>query len=393
MKNPKKKQMWRQYISVAFFMLIGCVCGVLFATHLLQKDVSIGTLLASYVLLMAGMYLALFLQIAIHEAGHLIFGLLTGYRYSSFRIGGFMWLKKDGRVRFKRLSIAGTGGQCLMIPPDMVDGRVPFVLYNLGGVVLNVIAALLFFGLYLLCQDTPFVGIWLLITAIIGFVFALMNGLPLRLGLTNNDGHNAVSLGKNRNALRAFWLQMKINELSSNGIRLKDMPEKWFADVPSPEEMQNSIIAAIGVCICSRLMDRHEFAAVNQLMQTLLSMDTAILGLHRSLLICDRIFCELMAENRPDLLDELLDKQQKRFMRSMKRFPSVVRTEYAYALLAQHDVKKADEIEKLFEKIARTYPYPSEIEGERELLHLARQAQQAKPQDAALIGCRAGGGV
>ena len=35
-------------------------------------------------------YVWIGVQTIIHEAGHLVFGLLTGYHFSSFRIGSFM---------------------------------------------------------------------------------------------------------------------------------------------------------------------------------------------------------------------------------------------------------------------------------------------------------------
>ena len=47
-------------------------------------------------------------------------------------------------------------------------------------------------------------------------------------------------------------------------------------------------------------------------------------------------------------------------MRQMKDFPSVLRTEYALALLRGR-----------FEKIAAAYPYQGDIEQERSLLALA----------------------
>ena len=56
-----------------------------------------------------------------------------------------------------------------------------------------------------------------------------MNGIPMRLGNVDNDGYNALCLGKSPAALRSFWLQMKINQQISRGVRLKDMPEDWFA--------------------------------------------------------------------------------------------------------------------------------------------------------------------
>ena len=67
----------------------------------------------------------------------------------------------------------------------------------------------------------------------------------------------------------------------------------------------------------------------------------------------------------------MLDKSQKKFMKAMKNFPSILRTEYAYALLAEKDEIKADEIKSKFEKIAMSYPHPSEINSERELMDYA----------------------
>ena len=81
-----------------------------------------GELITGLVVIYISFLLSYFLQIVVHEAGHLVFGLLTGYQYSSFRIGSFMWVKLDGKIRLKRYSMSGTGGQCLMAPPDMADG-------------------------------------------------------------------------------------------------------------------------------------------------------------------------------------------------------------------------------------------------------------------------------
>jgi len=60
----------------------------------------------------------------------------------------------------------------------------------------------------------------------------------------------------------------------------------------------------------------------------------------------------------------------------MQKFPSVVRTEYVYALLAEANAAKASGILRRFEKIARTYPYPSDVQSERELMEIADHAAQ-----------------
>ncbi len=66
----------------------------------------------------------------------------------------------------------------------------------------------------------------------------------------------------------------------------------------------------------------------------------------------------------------LLTKEQKKFMKSMKSFPSVLRTEYALAL-HEGDPKKVESLRAAFEKMARRHPNPSDIVSERELMALA----------------------
>ena len=60
-----------------------------------------------------------FVGIIIHEAGHLIFGLLTGYRFISFQVGKTLIQKPTNKpLRVKRIPFNGLGGQCLMIQKD-----------------------------------------------------------------------------------------------------------------------------------------------------------------------------------------------------------------------------------------------------------------------------------
>ena len=80
-----------------------------------------------------------FLQIVIHEAGHLVAGLLSGYKFISFRIFNYTILKTAEGLKVKKFGISGTGGQCLMTPPDGPAEDLKFVFYNLGGVLFNLL--------------------------------------------------------------------------------------------------------------------------------------------------------------------------------------------------------------------------------------------------------------
>lgn len=235
---------------------------------------------------------------------------------------------------------------------------------------MNLMTAVLCLLLSLLCGASSMAGLLFMMLALSGVVSALLNGVPMYTGMIANDGYNAISLVKNPEALRALWIQMKISEQMSAGVRAKDMPEKWFY-MPSDEAMANSLVASIGVFTCNRRLDALCFEEADKLMEQLLGKDSGIIGLHRNLLICDRMFCELIGENRPGQLKQMIDKKQMKFMKSMKNYPSVLRTQYAYALLGENDLRKAEEIKKRFEKCARTYPYSGEIRSERELMQIA----------------------
>ena len=212
----------------------------------------------------------------------------------------------------------------------------------------------------------------MLLFALIGFVLAIMNGVPMRMGTLNNDGYNTLELVRNKSALRAFWVQLKVSEMEAEGIRLKDMPDAWFS-IPSDEQMENGMIAATGVFVCNRLMDAQRFEEADKLMNHFLEINSGIVGLHRNLMICDRMYVEIITNNCREAVDAMFSKEQKKFMKLMKDYPSVMRTEYAYALLCEKDKIKADNVKNRFEKYSKIYPYSGDMQSERELMKIAEE--------------------
>ena len=382
MNTKNKPHKAALYFNLFLYLSMGGLSGFLAVRHIktsVRGSTSLGEYMLIPCLVILFFYITIILQLVIHEAGHLLFGLLTGYHFLSFRIGSLMWIRKGGKIHLRKMSLAGTGGQCLMCPPASSGRteRIPYVLYNLGGSILNAVSALIFLGLYFLSDGIPYLPAFFLLMGITGIGLALMNGIPMR-GTVNNDGHNALSLGRAPAALRSYWLQMKINEQMAKGIRLKDMPEEWF-QFPSEGEMQNSMAATIAVFCANRLMDEHRFKEAANLIDQLLSMDTAIISIHRCLLICDRLYCELIGDNKETKIHKLLTIEQVRFMKQMRNFPAVIRTGYACALLYEKDAKKAERYKKQFEsKCALTNPYESDIASERELMETAFDVSQDK---------------
>ena len=380
MNNKKKKNYLGMGVVLLIYVIVGALCGKSMGKYMASAgwwELPVNGALITSALFLLIFYASVLIQVIIHEAGHLVFGLATGYRFSSFRIFQWMLMQKDGKLCWKRFSLPGTGGQCLMAPPPLENGNMPVLLYNFGGAIMNLIASALFFGISCLLPEASLPAVALHILALVGVAFALTNGIPLRSGTVDNDGRNALSMLRSREAVRAFWIQLEVNEQTKEGRRLHDMPEEWF-QVPTDDAMENNLIATVGVLACNRRMDQLRFAEAEALMAHLLSIESGIPGLYRSLLTCDRIYVELIGENRPQVLETLLTKEQKKAMKSMRQLPSVLRTEYAIALLSGRDAQQAQKILQRFERMAAAYPTPGEIAEEQELIGIAQAAAAEK---------------
>jgi len=129
---------------------------------------------------------------------------------------------------------------------------------------------------------------------------------------------------------------------------------------------------SIEVFAINRLLDQHKSGEALERIRKLFDSGASIHGLHRNMLRIDLIYCLLM-QGDAQAAESELDDALRKFMQAMKNFPSILRTQYATALLKDNDAKKADEILEHFDHIAKKYPYPCDIESERELILAAKQ--------------------
>ena len=366
MKKENKKGGGTVLLPV--MMLCAVAIGVVFGIRMVgmldfSGDFPLTDLLRLFVSFLLGCYLAMLLHVLLHETGHLVFGLLTGYRFTSFRLFCFMLVKDKQGVRLRIHRVAGTAGQCLMEPPRQAE-KMPFVLYNLGGVLFNLFFSVLAaVGCFFLPAES-LAHLLLTLFCVLGLYMAFMNGLPFGGGVVQNDGTNLLHACRSASARRGLWLQLAVSARLSAGVRMRDMPSEWFA-LPPAEDMQDGLSASIGVMAANRLLDEYRKEETAALLRRLLA-ETRPLPLHRHMMTMDLITLSLLLRDGEDV-QKLLTPELEKTMLAMKDNITVLRTRYALAINSG-DTVRAAELLAQFEKKAPKHPYPAELFTEQELM-------------------------
>lgn len=254
-----------------------------------------------------------------HETGHLIFGLLSGYKFVSFRIFNLTFIKKDGKFGIKRFSIAGTGGQCLLMPPDKPIEKISTRWYNIGGVLINLFEVIVVVILMPLITNA-FLSECLFIFILIGIVLIIFNGIPMKLGGASNDAYNMLALRKNMIAKKGLVNALRINCESQNGQRLKDMPESWF-EVPETIDFKNQLEVSIPLSAASRLVDMMDFLSAQKMFEDIYVFKDRIIPIYLSEIVCELIFLR-MTNGETAKAKELLTPDKNRYIETYRNVMS-----------------------------------------------------------------------
>jgi len=284
----------------------------------------------------------------LHVLGHFVFGLLTGYRFVKFQFGKLALVKVQHRLRFDWQPSVGTSGQCVMQPPAMKDGEYPFMLYYLGGIILNLLQliAILFVRVYTINGSVAHEFSFFFASYV--FYFILINAVPF-LAKGKNDISNLLPLIQNKANQEDRWYLLKIAQFQATDTFLKDMPEEWF---PQPEawDVKRSDGLARALTTCVRYLGLQDFVKCKQLFFKLLEMEKQINspGIVNGICV-ELLFCAILTDEAPETILQL----QARLPESW-RFDadnnSICRLLYAEALLLNHDQEAADAARENFEK-------------------------------------------
>ncbi len=309
-------------------------------------------------------------MITTHELGHLVAGLLTGYKFVSFRIFSFMLVKDGDKFRFRRMSIPGTGGQCLMSPPRKKKGDYyPFALYNLGGILLCGYLSLFVIVIAFFFENAT-VRMLLFLFGFISFVMNLFNAIPTGGKSMANDATNLRMALKSKTAADALWNQLEYVSLHAQNIRTADMPEELFF-TPKKEELSNPLIVWQILANVERAEDNGEYEKARSLVSFALQNAPYMIPLYKSALQLEAIYLDCVLQSDSDRADEYYEKISK--MPALQSLISFHRASYAYLLLRKKDLPGAEKALFNFLKKIQKAPFQAEANFEKQQLAYIQQ--------------------
>jgi hypothetical protein len=368
----KKKANWRSTLIMIACMAGGGLLGYVAIRTAdvsgLLDNVGLGGLVIWFLLFVVFLIVSYLVHIPLHEAGHLLAGLASGYRFVSYRIGSLRWVATPRGVAFMRLSVPGTGGQCLMDPPERdAQGNYPYTLYNLGGGLVNIILALIALAVWLLAPLPVGVDVFLAAFTVTGLFLGATNIIPIEVEGVANDGKNILAMRKSDAARRLFWAQLRLHALMLDGLRPKDFDPTMLELPPNPD-LSDQLVASMAYQHCVKLTDAGRIEEAGAFAEHCLETPK-MMGLVRFMFQSELLYAYLMGDAAPELIDEIHTKEFAAFLKGMKGQPPILRIRYAYELLHKRDATAARAIRATFDKLARSYPYHGELEGEQEQLH------------------------
>lgn len=208
--------------------------------------------IAALIVVMYFIYLS---QCFIHELGHMIFGLLSGCKVLSFRIGNYAIVKENSQIRIKIHKVKGSGGQCLLGEPKR-NYMVSQYFIILGGVIFNICLSITSYIISF--HASVVIKAICYLSCFVGMVFIVMNGLPLNCLSILNDGKCLMLVRNNRDAQRYYYIQSKICRLLFESVSYGDMPEECMI-IEGNSQLDNELIGYLALVRYYHYLENKEY--------------------------------------------------------------------------------------------------------------------------------------
>ncbi len=331
MKNKKENggNTLKNILFILFFAAIGALGGYFIAAYL--REITF----LDIVYALAITIISFPLHVILHESGHLLGGLLSGYQFIMFRLFNTVWIKTEEGLSRREEYTPGILGQALMVPPKTEEGEeTPFFLYHASGVLINVVTGALFI---LLGQrvSVEWLAYFFIVSSMSAFFLAITNAVPLR----GTDGYNIVQHFKREEASSEVSHLLYMYRDMVEGASLESLQK--YVDLDTHASLENPNAATMHSLRASYLLERKDFEGARKIYQALYENRDELFAGHRPGVVLNYLFTLLLTEpfhpDVPKLVDSKVYKQLKQVKQS-----DYIRYRAAVELYFNRDLEKTE---------------------------------------------------
>jgi hypothetical protein len=235
---------------------------------------------------------------AIHEAGHLLAGLLAGFRFSSLRIGPIQ-IERPFRVSIYRGRRTGAAGWTRMFPngSDRLAQRALMMIA--GGP-----AASLLTGFLVLLLPFP-KGFFLFWLSASSLLLGGINLIPFRSRALLSDGWRILILLQNRERAERWLSLIKLGSELREGVPPERLPDEFLRKAVVVKDNTPDTVTAYAFAYASAFA-RHDDARAAECLETCLQFSGYASPLMQKALMSDAGVFQARRRRRVDLAEQWL---------------------------------------------------------------------------------------
>nr|WP_319219101.1 hypothetical protein [uncultured Trichococcus sp.] len=311
------------YISVAVIMLYG---------YLITKDFNNwGKLLSFDPLLIpvfsTGLFLSIYVHIFLHEAGHFLFGRLSGYRLVSFQVRHFKYSQADHRLHHIQTASPLLAGQCLMAPPKGDHAELPYRGYLLGGISVNALTgATLYSSAYLM---EPKVGSLIVLFSLVPVWMALANLLPKG----QNDGAVLREANRSLPGRKLLFQQLEMAKLIEEKVPFADFPDARFACLKDAQYQKSFLVDYFYMVAYVRALGKLDFEEADSLLLTFAANRPVKESVYWPIYLMESLFCDALFGRIETAGEKYVQIQSQPLLKRYWNANNRIRAAYAFFCL------------------------------------------------------------
>lgn len=303
---------WKPNILVVSIVVITLALWIQVIPALSEEIIEKATLIPIWLiapLVYLAFYLYLYLAIAVHELGHLLFARFCGFELQTFAINRWVLTRKD-RWRIRRVRKPFAGGFVASVPKSLKHASDRALMTKIAGG--PIASFMMFLSGAVLLQFPAFVSRHLIVWSYVALsgvslYMAIVNTLPFNLGYIQTDGKRLLDVYKKNKQGQRFSAFYRIDASLRQGIRPRDLDPALIESLLAIADQSSDHVVGLMVAY-AKALDKGNLEQASQYLDQALNLEMSLPEVYRGLLFLEGAYFEAYVRQHPEIARQWFDK-------------------------------------------------------------------------------------